>query len=240
MATQVENELPNVVQINMTEEDLVAYLNNLTDGSEIGYDNNMAKLGYADLNKPQSISIYPKDLDSKQKIIDIISSYNANMEKSGMPERKIVFNNPSGDISKAMSSGVDVLSLVLIALEAVFLIVGAIMMTLITYAAITERRREMGLLRSLGASRANLMIMFNIETFLGGLLAGVFAVSIVLAVSAGVNGAMATNGVARDILVLSPEAIFALIALSALLPLLVSLIPSLIMSRKNPARSLHS
>ncbi len=240
VAIQVENELPNVIQINMTEEDLVAYLNNLTDSSEIGYDNNMAKLGYADVNKPQSISIYPKDLNSKQKVIEIISSYNTNMEKLGMPERKIIFNDYAGDVSKALTSGVDILSLILIALEIISLVVASLVMAVITYIGISERRREMGLLRSLGASRSNLMTMFNTETFLEGLVAGVFAVCVVLISAAGINGAMIAQGATEDILVLPPMIIVGLIALSALLPMLTGLAASFILSRKKPAQSLRS
>ena len=238
-ATAVANELANVIQINMTEEDLIAYLNNLSDSSEIGYDNNMAKLGYADTGKPLSMSIYPKDLTAKQKVIEIIASYNERMEQAGTLDRTIIYNNASGDVSTALSTAVDVVSLVLIVLIGVSLVVGSIMMALVTCTGIAERRQEMGLLRALGASRGNLMTMFNAETLMEGLLAGAIGVGVVLAVSAGVNGMAAAGSDAAGIMILTPGAAIGLIALSGVLPLLAGLVPSLVMSRKNPAQSLR-
>ena len=238
-ASAVGNEVSNLIQINMNEEDLVAFLNNLLDSSEIGYDNNMAKLGYADKSKPLSMSIYPKDLASKQKVVEIITSYNADMEKAGMQDRTIIYKNSSGDMSQALSGIVGVVGLVLIALIGVSLVVGSLMLALVTCTGIAERRREMGLLRALGASRGNLVTMFNVETLLEGLLAGVIAVGLVLAISAGVNGAVAQSGGVK-IMDLPPEAAIGLIALSGVLPLLAGLIPSLVMSRKRPAQALRN
>ena len=238
-ATAVGNELANVIQINMTEEDLVAFLNNLTDSSEIGYDNNMAKLGYADMNKPLSMSIYPKDLAAKEKVIEIITSYNERMENAGMHDRTIIYNNTSGDTSEMLSGIVGVVGLALIALIGISLVVGSIMLALITYTGIAERRREMGLLRSLGASRGDLMAMFNVETLVVGLLSGAIAVGVVLAVSAGVNGALAASTGGMQVMALPPAIIAGLIALSGVLPLLAGLIPSLVMSFKNPAKFLR-
>ena len=238
-AIAVGNELANVIQINMTEEDLVAFLNNLSDSSEIGYANNMAKLGYADLNNPLSMSIYPKDLAAKQKVIEIITSYNERMEQAGMHDRTIMYNNTSGEVSEALSGVVDVVSLALIALIAISLIVGSIMLALLTYTGIAERRREMGLLRALGASRSDLMAMFNVETLVEGLLAGVIAVGVVFAMSAGVNSMTAESSGGIDVMVLTPQIAIALIALSGVLPLLAGLIPSFVMSRKRPVRFLR-
>ncbi|HAM15392.1 MAG TPA: hypothetical protein DCP91_05950 [Eggerthellaceae bacterium] len=239
-ATAVANELENVIQINMTEEDLVAYLNNLTDSSEIGYDNNMAKLGYADMSQPLSMSIYPKDLPAKQEVVQIIANYNDRMEKAGMSDRTIIYNNTSGEVSEALSAVVDVVGLALIALISITLVVGSIMMVIITCTGIAERRREMGLLRALGASRGDLVTMFNAETLLEGLLAGAIAVGVVFAVSAAVNNMVAASSGGADVMVLPPEVAAGLVALSGALPLLAGLVPSLVMSRKNPAQSLRS
>ena len=149
-ATQVGNELANLIQINMTEEDLVAYLNNLSDASEIGYDNNMAKLGYADMSHPLSIHIYPKDLAAKQKVIGIIATYNDRMERAGMQDRTIIYNNDSGELSEVLSGTVDVVSLVLIALIGISLVVGSIMLALLTYTSIAERREDLRITRKAG------------------------------------------------------------------------------------------
>ena len=239
IASVVSREAPNVIQVNLPEEDLVAFANNLADGSEIGYDNNMAKLGYSDKSKPLAMSIYPKDLAAKQKVVSIITAYNDRMEKAGMRDRTIIYNNASGDTSQALSSVVDVVGLVLIALIAISLIVGAIMLVVITCTGVAERRKEMGLLRALGASRGNLMTMFNVETLVEGLLAGVIAVGVVLAVSAGVNSMTAASTDGVRLMVLPPEVAIGLIALSGALPLIAGLVPSLIMSRKRPAQSLR-
>lgn len=239
-ATAVSNELANLIQINMTEEDLVAYLNNLSDSSEIGYDNNMAKLGYADKSQPLSMSIYPKNLAAKQKVIEIITNYNGDMEKAGMQDRTIIYNNTSGDLSETLGAIVDIVGLALIALIAISLVVGSIMMALVTCTGIAERRREIGLLRALGASRGDLVAMFNVEMLVEGLLAGVIAVGVVLAVSAGVNGMTAASSGGIEVMVLPPWVAVGLIALSGVLPLLAGLVPSLVMSRKRPAESLRS
>ncbi len=239
VGTKVSNELSDVIHINLNEEDLVAYLNNLSDSSEIGYDNNMAKLGYSDKSSPLSMSIYPKDLAAKQKVVEIITSYNDRMEKAGMNDRTIIYNNNSGDIAQVMSTGMDIVSLILIVLIGISLVVGSIMMALITCTGVAERRQEMGLLRALGASRGNLMTMFNVEMLVEGLLAGVIAIVVVLAVSAGVNGMVAANSGGPDIMVLPPGVAVGLIALSGLLPLLAGLIPSFVMSFKSLARSLR-
>ena len=238
-ANKVSNELGNVIQINMNEEDLIAFLNNLSDSSEIGYDNNMAKLDYADQSRPLSMSIYPKDLAAKQNVIDIIANYNKKMTDEGKEDRTIIYSNTSGDISQALSVVVDIVSLVLIVLIGISLVVGSMMMALLTCTGIAERRREMGLLRSLGASRGNLMAMFNVETLVEGLLAGVIAVVVVLAVSALVNGMVADGADGVEIMALSPGAAVGLIVLSGVLPLLAGLVPSFIMSRKDPAQSLR-
>ncbi len=239
VSDQVSAELPNVIQVNMTEEDLIAFLNNLLDSSEIGYANNLAKLGYADASQPLTISIYPKNLAAKQKVVEIIESYNERMDKAGMHDRTIMYNNTSGEVSEALSAVVSVVGLVLIVLIGVSLIVGSIMMAIVTITGIAERRREMGLLRALGASRGDLMAMFNVETLVIGLLAGVIAVGVVLAVSAGVNNVVAESAGGPDLMVLSPGAAVGLIALSGVLPPLAGLIPSLVMSRKRPAQSLR-
>jgi len=239
-AAVVANDLENLIQINMTEEDLVAYLNNLNDSSEIGYDNNMAKLDYADMSRPLSMRMYPKNLAAKQKVVEIITAYNDRMEKAGTPDRTIIYNNESGDLAQVLSSSVDVVGLALIALIGISLVVGSIMLALLIYTGIAERRREMGLLRSLGASRGDLMAVFNVETLVEGLLAGVIAVGVVLAVSANVNNMVAASTGGVEVMTLPTQVAVGLIALSGVLPLIAGLIPSFVMSFKRPAQSLRS
>lgn len=239
IATRVSNEVSNLIQVNLNEEDLVAFVNNVTDGANIGYDNNMAKLGYTDTSKPLSISIYPKNLAAKHKVADIIAAYNERMDKAGAHDRTIIYSDTSGDMSKALSAVTDVISLVLIVLIALSLIVGVIMVVIVACSGVAERRREMGLLRSLGASRGNLMTMFNVETLVEGLIAGVIAVGVVLLISSIVNNMTAASLGGVEIMVLSPHVVVGLIALSGVLPLVAGLIPSFVMSLQRPVQSLR-
>ena len=230
----------NAVHFNMTAEDLTSLMTSYANASRLTYDNNLSTLGYADENDPVSIKIYPVDFDAKERVLDHIDAYNDEAKAAGEDDRAISYTDYMGVIMGSVTDIVNMISLVLIAFVSISLVVSSIMIGIITYISVLERKKEIGILRAMGASKGNVANVFNAETFIEGLVAGVFAIVVVVAVSFPVNAWVEATHNVSNIMSLSPAAALGLIAISVLLTVVAGLIPSFSASRRDPVEALRS
>ncbi len=230
----------NAIHFNMTAEDLTSLMTSYANASRLTYDNNLSTLGYADENDPVSIKIYPVDFDAKERVLDHIDAYNDEAKAAGEDDRAISYTDYMGVIMGSVTDIVNMISLVLIAFVSISLVVSSIMIGIITYISVLERKKEIGILRAMGASKGNVANVFNAETFIEGLVAGVFAIAVVVAVSFPVNAWVEATHNVSNIMSLSPAAALGLIAISVLLTVVAGLIPSLSASRRDPVEALRS
>ena len=230
----------NAIHFNMTAEDLTSLMTSYANASRLTYDNNLSTLGYADENDPVSIKIYPVDFDAKERVLDYIDAYNDEAKAAGEDDRAISYTDYMGVIMGSVTDIVNMISLVLIAFVSISLVVSSIMIGIITYISVLERKKEIGILRAMGASKGNVANVFNAETFIEGLIAGVFAIAVVVAVSFPVNAWVEATHNVSNIMSLPPAAALGLIAISVLLTVVAGLIPSFSASRRDPVEALRS
>ena len=227
-------------RLNMTQDDLNALLTSYMNADDLSYDGNMAKLGYAEAESPHSISIYAKDFEAKQSIIDIIDDYNDAKKKEGREEESIQYSDIAGVLMSSVTDIVNTISLVLIAFVSISLVVSSIMIGIITYISVLERKKEIGILRAMGASKRNIANVFNAETFIEGLSAGVLAIAVVLIASIPVNIIVERTHDVPNIMALTPTNAIVLILISVILTFIAGLIPSQAASRRDPVEALRS
>ena len=187
LSSQVEDALQidaavfqNAVQLNMSTDDLVDLVKlNLQSGSTT-YNSVLGSLGYSDYASPGSIWIYPNSFEAKNRIVENLNAYNASMREQGQDDKVIVFSDTVGTLMSAVTKIVGMVSNVLVAFVAISLVVSSIMIGVITYISVLERRKEIGILRAIGASKHNVSQVFNAETFIIGLCSGVIGVGLCL------------------------------------------------------------
>ena len=148
---------------------------------------NLLKFGAADPDKPIMITFYPKDFESKDEVVRLLDAYNDVMKEEGYPEKVISYTDYVGALMSSVTTIIDVITYVLIAFVAVSLVVSSIMIGIITYISVLERRKEIGILRAMGASKRNVIQVFNAETFIIGLLAGAFGIGLTLLLQIPIN-----------------------------------------------------
>ena len=230
----------NAVHFNMDAEDLSSLMMSYAKASKLTYDNNLTTLGYADEADPISVKIFPRDFEAKERVLDHIDAYNKQVKAAGHDERAISYTDYMGIIMGSVTDIVNTISLVLIAFVSISLVVSSIMIGIITYISVLERKKEIGILRAIGASKRNVANVFNAETFIEGLIAGVFAVVVVVAVSFPVNAwALAAKQV-PNLMSLPVQDALVLIAISVLLTVVAGLLPARSASKKDPVEALRS
>lgn len=230
----------NAIQFNMTQQDLMSMLSGYANASSVSLDNNLQQMGYADPNNPQSIDLYPKDFANKQNVLDVIDTYNQQMRDEGQDGKVISYSDIVGQMMQSVTDIVNMVSLVLIAFVSISLVVSSIMIGIITYISVLERKKEIGILRAMGASKRNVANVFNAETFIEGLISGVFAIIVVYIASIPVNAAVLSIYNVENVMSLSPLAALALIGISVLLTFIAGLIPSQAAARRDPVEALRS
>lgn len=229
------------IQMNMSEEDLQELMTSLMTKGSASYEDNLNKMGYADETDPQTISIYPVDFDSKQVVDQILQDYNDDMTNSGQDDKVISYTDLVGVMMSSVTSIVNMISYVLIAFVAISLVVSSIMIGVITYISVLERRKEIGILRAIGASKGNVGAVFNAETFIIGLLAGAIGIAITIIAIFPTNYIIHTVSGNADVNAALPiGAAFVLIALSVVLTLLGGLIPANKASKSDPVTALRT
>lgn len=230
----------NAIHFNMDAEDLSSLMMSYAKASKLTYDNNLTTLGYADEADPISVKIFPRDFEAKERVLDHIDAYNKQVKAAGHDERAISYTDYMGIIMGSVTDIVNTISLVLIAFVSISLVVSSIMIGIITYISVLERKKEIGILRAIGASKRNVANVFNAETFIEGLIAGVFAIVVVVAVSFPVNAwALAAKQV-PNLMSLPVQDALVLIAISVLLTVVAGLLPARSASKKDPVDALRS
>lgn len=229
------------IQMNMNEDDLSELMMSLLSSENSSYDGNLKKLGYADLNVPGGINIYPKDFESKSEIVGILDQYNADMEAAGEDEKVITYTDLVGTLMSSVTNIVNIISYVLVAFVAISLVVSSIMIGVITYISVLERKKEIGILRAIGASRHNVSQVFNAETFIIGFCAGAMGIGITLLLLIPANSIIRSLADGVNVkAALTPVAAVVLIGLSVVLTLLGGLIPSRRAAKSDPVTALRT
>ena len=241
-AIQVDPEaFAGAIQMNMSQEELAQLLRTLMSGEDTSYTNNLASFGYADRNNPSQISIYPYDFESKAAITDILDQYNSRMEALGEDSKAISYTDLVGTLMSSVTEIVDTISYVLVAFVAISLVVSSIMIGVITYISVLERKKEIGILRAIGASKHNISQVFNAETFIIGLCAGLIGIGLTLLLlipgNALIHSLAGTTDINASLPVVSA---MILIALSVVLTLLGGLIPSRKAAKSDPVTALRA
>lgn len=235
-----ESAFQNAFQMNMSEEDLGELMMSLMSTEEASYDNNLKKLGYADLNKPGGIDIYPIDFESKEKVIQILDGYNERMTVDGQEDKVITYTDFVGTLMSSVTDIVNMISYVLVAFVAISLVVSSIMIGVITYISVLERKKEIGILRSIGASKGDISRVFNAETIIVGFTAGVIGIGLTALACIPANAIVYSLFDVANVASLPWQAALILIAISVFLTFLAGLIPSSAASRKDPVEALRS
>lgn len=231
----------SAIKINMNEEELSELFASLMTKKQNTYDNNLKKLNYANLDKPDGISIYPKNFESNEKITTILEQYNSKMEAEGNEDKVISYTDMVGTLMNSVTIIVNVISYVLIAFVAISLVVSSIMIGVITYISVLERKKEIGILRAIGASKRNISQVFNAETFMIGLLAGIIGIVLTVLLLIPINGIIHKLAQGVNVTASLPAMSgLILIVLSTVLTLIGGLIPSKKAAKEDPVLALRS
>ena len=248
LSTQVESALKidpavfqQAIQINMTGSDLTEMIKSTLLSSASSYEKILDDLGYVDYAKPDAIYIYPNSFDTKVQVVNELDAYNASMRQQGEEDKVIHYTDMVGTLMNSVTEIVGMVSNVLVAFVAISLVVSSIMIGVITYISVLERRKEIGILRAIGASKRNISEVFNAETFIIGLCSGCMGVGLSLILL--IPGNMLIHSIADSASVtaaLPLQAALVLIALATLLTILGGLIPAKSASKCDPVKALRS
>ena len=236
-----ENAFMGAFKMKMNEEELAELFNSIMNKENVTYESNLRKLNYANFDEPSEIDIYPKDFEGNKAIASLIKDYNTSMKENGEEDKVISYADMIGSLMSSVTTIVDTISYVLIAFVAISLVVSSIMIGVITYISVLERKKEIGILRAMGASKQNVSQVFNAETIIIGGLAGIIGVGITLLLIIPINQIIAViaNGVnVKASLPLGAGVI--LVVLSIVLTLIGGIIPSKKAAKEDPVLALRS
>ena len=232
--------LQNAFQMNMSGEELTELMMSMSYSENASYDGNLQTLGYVDFDQPSEIDIYPIDFESKEQVVRILDEYNDRMEDEGKEEQVITYTDMVGTLMSSVTDIVDTISYVLIAFVAISLVVSSIMIGVITYISVLERKKEIGILRAIGASKRNISQVFNAETFIIGLCAGAIGIGLTLLILIPGNALIHHLADTTEINAVLPAGYAAvLVLLSVLLTMLGGLIPSSKAAKNDPVMALR-
>ncbi|MGN0435773.1 MAG: ABC transporter permease, partial [Wujia sp.] len=243
MADMSEEELAQFMEamesssINMSQSMSLSELQSVEDAT---YEDNLITIGIAYENDPKVISIYPKDFESKEKIIDIIEDYNDMVVANGENDKEISYTDMVGAMMSSISTIINAISYVLMAFVAISLVVSSIMIGIITYISVLERTKEIGVLRSIGASKKDISRVFNAETIIVGFVAGIFGIVVTIILNIPIN--MIINHVAglTGVAKLPVGGAVILVLISVLLTMIGGLVPSRYAAKQDPVVALRS
>ena len=221
---------------NMSESELAEYIAAFQANATATYEENLNKLGISSIEEPDKINIYPKDFDSKEKIVKIIEKYNKGKDEND----KIEYSDIVGIMMSSVQTIVNVISSVLIAFVAISLVVSSIMIAIITYISVIERTKEIGILRAVGASKKDISRVFNAETLIEGLAAGILGILVTLLINIPTNIIIKATLNISGIASLPLNGAIILILISVVLTMIAGFIPAKIASRKDPVEALRS
>ena len=224
----------------LSQEELAELMQTYSSNANATYDSNLTKLGVVDLNKPSTINLYPKDFDSKDMITNIISDYNDKQTQEGKEENVINYTDLVGIMMSSVSTIIDVISYALIAFVGISLVVSSIMIGIITYISVLERTKEIGILRSIGASKKDVSRVFNAETLIVGLVAGLLGIGVTILLNIPINiiinMLVGITGIAK----LPVGGAIILVVISVVLTMIAGLIPARFAAKRDPVEALRS
>ena len=237
-----EEKLASAFQFEMDEEELRRLMEAMANpAQEASAQNNLRSLGYADTAQPTAISVYLVDFAGKEKFLEFLDGYNADMEAAEQEDQVIRYTDITGIMMSSVKTIIDSVSYALIAFVAVSLIVSSIMIGIITYISVMERTKEIGVLRAIGASKRNISQVFNAETFIIGLCSGLIGVGLTIILNIPINEVIHALTNNLDIVAQLPVVNgLVLIGLSVLLTLIGGFIPSKQAAKKDPVIALRS
>ena len=229
-------------QMKMDEDEITRLITSyISGGEESSYDRNLRKLGYADINNPFTMSFYLKDFEAKESFLKYIDDYNKEMQDNGDDDMVISYTDITGVMIKSVKTITNAVSYVLIAFVAISLIVSSIMIGVITYISVLERTKEIGILRAIGASKRDISRIFNAETIIVGLCAGVIGIGASLLLLIPINHILINLTKISALKAILPAAGgVILILISIFLTFIAGLIPSGMAARKDPVVALRT
>lgn len=255
MADMTEEEMA-AYMANMSEEELGAFMAAMEQSSvdmsqgvsisdlktveDATYDENLVTIGIAYENDPKVISLYPIDFESKEKIIDVIETYNDEVMAAGHDEKEISYTDLVGTMMSSVSTIINSISYVLMAFVAISLVVSSIMIGIITYISVLERTKEIGVLRSIGASKKDISRVFNAETIIIGFTAGLLGIIVTILLNFPINMIIEHVAGLKNVAKLPVAGGIILVLISVVLTMIGGLIPSKVASRKDPVEALRS
>ena len=237
--SQLTNE-QRMYMSTLSEAELAELMKNYAENSTATYDSNLSTLGVVDLNKPSTINIYPKDFESKDMITTRISEYNDKQTNDGKEENVITYTDIVGVMMSSVSTIINVISYVLIAFVGISLVVSSIMIGIITYISVLERTKEIGILRSIGASKKDVSRVFNAETLIIGLVAGLIGIGVTILLNIPINMVIKSMVGISNISKLPTKGAIILVAISVGLTMIAGLIPAKFAAKRDPVEALRT
>jgi putative ABC transport system permease protein len=226
--------------MTMSEAERMEFFQAYQENVNATYEDNIAKIGLSSLARPSAISIYPIDFESKDEIVSFIDGYNKKVEAAGNEDKVIEYSDIMGMLMKSVTSMINSVTSLLVGFIAISLLVSSIMIGIITYISVLERRKEIGILRSIGASKGNISSVFNAETLITGLVSGVFGIGATLILDEIISAIVLDRMDIERIATLPLEYGGILILVSMFLTFIAGLIPSRIAASKDPAIALRT
>jgi len=221
---------------SLSKEELAKVVAQYTENAYATYETNLEKLGIAFLDDPQAIELYPVDFESKDAITNIIKDYNKDLKE----EDKLVYTDLVGVMMDSVTTIINAISYILMAFVSISLIVSSIMIAIITYISVIERTKEIGILRAIGASKKDVSRVFNAETFIEGLFAGILGIIVTILLNVPINMVIKSITGISGLAALPVGGAIVLVTISIILTLIAGLIPSRMASKKDPVIALRS
>ena len=236
-----QKKIAKAFQIDIDEDELKRVITSMmSNNGESNAKGNLIKLGYQDKDEPTYINVYFKSFDSKENFLDFIEKYNNKMEDSNQEDKKINYTDATGILMSSVKKVVNAVSYVLIAFVSISLVVSSIMIAIITYISVLERTKEIGVLRAIGASKKDVTRVFNAETFIEGLVAGLMGIGVTILLNIPINIVIYKLTNIKGISTLPVFGAISLVIISVVLTVIAGLIPSKMASKKDPVIALRS
>ena len=226
--------------MSLSQEELAQVVAAYSENANATYETTLDKMGYVNIEEPSTINIYPKDFEAKENIENFISEYNTIVENEGNESDTINYTDTVGLIMSSVTSIVNIISYVLIAFVSISLVVSSIMIGIITYISVLERTKEIGILRSIGASKKDISRVFNAETLIIGFCAGVLGIVCTYLLTFPANAILKAVVNVSGLVQVPWGAALVLVCISMILTVISGLIPSKMASKKDPVIALRT